>query len=167
MTTFTLGQQVRISDYLLRVFVSARQIMQLAEQGVTVPEAMLKNARREHEHIQKSASAWPVHYPQYRLWLPQSANQANIHSSWVESRVDRQGRTGWLRTDNKHHGYPTDLPTPLNGIIAGKRTLSDGTPLYEEYGTDFDPMGTRTAYQVAYRLDRKPLNVWPEMVESI
>lgn len=167
MTTFTLSQRVRISDYLLRVFVSATQIVQLAEQGVTVPEAMLKHARREHGRIQKSASARPIRGPQYRLWLPQSAHQANIHSSWVESRVDHQGRTGWLRTDDKHHGYPTDLSTPLNGIIVGKRTLSDGTPLYEEYGTDFDPMGTRTAYQVAYRLDRKPINVWPEMVEAI
>lgn len=62
------------------------------------------------------------------------------------------------RLDDKHHGYPRYLELPLEGIIVGKKNLSDGVVGHSgDEGFYFVSSRFRTSYQVAYRLDRKPL----------
>ncbi|WXW93182.1 hypothetical protein SEA_BRAYBEAST_46 [Arthrobacter phage BrayBeast] len=57
---------------------------------------------------------------------------------------------------------------PAEGIIVGKRTLSNG---YREYhydaGYEYGPAEHFTAYLVAFDLRRKPVHVLPEHIEAV
>ncbi|GAA1803209.1 hypothetical protein [Nesterenkonia flava] len=171
--TPALGDRVTITDYLLRAKLSYTQILALAEQGVTIPEGMLSTAgkeqQQEDEYRRRDAERGYPHYPmvgrEYKMWLPHSVHAANRHNH-IKGRLP-EGAVGWISTDNKRHGVPMDLQLPITGVVVRKLKLSDGLPMYEEYGHDWDSCGLRTGYQVAYSLHRRPVNAYPEMIQEV
>lgn len=56
---------------------------------------------------------------------------------------------------------------PAEGIIIGKRTLSNGYAQWEEWGMDYGPAEHFTAWLVVTGLRSKPVHVLPEHIEVI
>lgn len=58
-----------------------------------------------------------------------------------------------------------EFAQPAEGIIIGKRTLSNGYSQWEEWGMDYGPAEHFTAWLVVKDLKSKPVHVMPEHVE--
>lgn len=139
MSGYDLGDRVIVSDYLRRVDLS-----RLDEPPASRVRVYLADAGVD------MAGALPT-----KLWVPQSVHRPAFDELGI-----------WIPTDNRNNPtpghYTVTLPVP--GVVVQKITLQDGWPVYDGYGRDWKSSLRRTGYRVAYRLDSRPLIVWPSMI---
>jgi len=63
--------------------------------------------------------------------------------------------------------HASSPPIMREGVIVGKRTLSNGFRIHEEYGYEFSPVEHFPAYLIVTDLRQKPEYVRPERIEAI
>ncbi len=140
MPDFKLGDRVIVTDYLRRIDLS-----RLDEPRVSRVRAYLTDAGVD------MAGALPT-----KLWVPQSVHRHAFDELGI-----------WIPTDNRNNPTPDHytVTLPVSGVVVQKITLQDGRPTYGDYGRDWKSSLHRTGYRVAYRLDSRPLIVWPSMIQ--
>lgn len=150
----TLGQPVTIADFLERAELTAAEVVALAEAWPETPVPVVNAAQTR---LESNAHLLRPDPGRYRVFVP---------SSLVG--YPRPRGLELATTASKHHRTPWrgDIQFPLPGIVIQQVQLQDGSPFYEEYGSEFHRMSTRKGFKVAYRLDRRPLTVIPSMLEG-
>lgn len=148
----TLGQRVTITDFLARADLTAKEVLALAGVWPEVPAPVVHAA---HAELERQASGLRLAADHYRVFVPSSLME------WPRPRGLEIASTA-----SKHHPVPWrgDITFPLHGIVIQQVQLQDGSPFYEEYGSEFHRMSTRRGFKVAYRLDRRSLTVLPSMI---
>jgi hypothetical protein len=63
--------------------------------------------------------------------------------------------------------YGNQFAPEAEGIIVGKRTLSNGYAQWEEYGTEYTPAEHFTAWMVVTNLHSAPVHVLPEHITAV
>lgn len=153
----TLGQRVRITDHLVRVELTAQQVLALGEIWPEAPEGALGAARAllEPSDAQRRYRLGRS----FRIWAPAS----------LFPRHRANPRLGWARVGTKQHPV-TDLDAesfPLEGIVIQCTSAQDGLPGYDDGYHSFDGTDSRMAYRVAYHLRRRPLLALPTMISEV
>jgi len=85
----------------------------------------------------------------------------------------RHSRPGEFLGPNRiwsNHGGPGLDDQPWEGgegVIVGKRTLTEGNTYWHGESTEYTPTRSFTAYLIAFDLRRKPVHVLPEHIEVV
>lgn len=105
------------------------------------------------------AAAWPEYARlgnATRLWIPNSVRE-----------MLRREHDVYLAVDERYNPTPNNVAMPLNGVITRKLTISDGRATGDGYSSGWLATRWRDAYEVAYRITRRPLLVTVAMLDEI
>lgn len=150
---FTLGQRVRIADYLVRVDASAEAVVALDDIWPDTPPAVVTRARSEIENA-RPRRHWRSRG--FRIYAP---------ASIVCAYPRHEGLYDISFCTRRHpFVYPSSISLPADGIVVQQVQCADGSVIYDEDGTGFYSLSVRLGYHVAYHLARRPMIVLPSMV---
>jgi hypothetical protein len=100
-----------------------------------------------------------------RFTRPMSRRRVPVRDITVEESI---GGCPYTRTMKINKEWtPNDFIPPTEGIIVGKRTLSNGYSQWEEYGYEYSPATHFTAWMVVTDLRSAPVHVLPEHITAI
>lgn len=153
MSSFNLGDRVRIKDSMIRIEVlgNSHQYHWLVQNWGEFPE----------HNMFKPASHLHMVGDRMKLWVPRSVFMtARSEGLYLEPSSPRI------------HGSPlvySHETFPEEGIVTRSRTLHNGLAYYDEGGRNYlqDNTSMPLGYEVTYHLRRKPIYVSGDQIELL